>query len=367
MTECLINWTRKGILSVEQERPSNTAVNAMFLALLSAFLFGIATPFSKWLLNDLSPFQLAGFLYWGAALAVLPSVINKSTFLAPKNLDSRNRFSLIGAVVFGGILGPILLLIGLTSADSTAVSLWLNLELVATALLGVLFFKEKLGKYSWLGIFTVSTASVLISFESGVSAHWAGILLLLACFCWGIDNHLTSQIDKLTPSQSTFWKGLVAGSINLSLGLMLDPFNSNAIPIVISLVLGALSYGLSIVLYIRASHGLGATKAQVIFSSSPFFGVLLSVFFLRENFTVGYAVASILFLIGIALQLLGGHSHKHKHSAVTHTHFHRHDDGHHTHQHDTPPPPLGHVHEHAHQELEHTHPHMPDIHHKHQH
>lgn len=350
-----------------KDSPTNTTLTAMLLALLSAFLFGIATHFSKWLLNELSPLQLAGFLYLGAAMAVLPSAVNKSTILVPKNLDARNRLRLVGAIVFGGVLGPVLLLLGLQSADSTAVSLWLNLELVATALLGVLFFKEKLGKYSWLGIFMASSASVLISFEPGVSAHWTGILLLLACFCWGIDNHLTSQIDALTPSQSTFWKGLVAGSVNLSLGVMLDPYSSSASLIIVSLILGALSYGISIVLYIRASHGLGATKAQVIFSSSPFFGVLLSVLFLEEEFTFGYSVASILFLLAVALQLIGGHSHKHKHHAITHTHFHRHDDGHHTHQHDTPPPPLGHVHEHTHQEIEHSHPYMPDIHHKHKH
>ena len=346
---------------------AGTTLSAMLLALISAFLFGIATPFSKWLLNDLSPFQLAGFLYLGAAMAMLLSTVKKSTLLIPKKLDVKNKLSLLGAVIFGGVLGPVLLLVGLSSADSTAVSLWLNLELVATALLGVIFFKEKLGKYSWLGIFIASTASVLISFEPGVSVHWAGVLLLLACCCWGIDNHLTSQIDELTPSQSTFWKGLVAGSVNLSLGVTLGPLSAGMTIILASLLLGALSYGASIVLYIRASHGIGATKAQVIFASSPFFGVLLSVLFLSEVFTVGYGLASFLFIIAITLQLIGGHSHKHKHLAVTHTHFHRHDDGHHTHQHETPPPSLGHVHEHTHQEIEHTHPHMPDIHHKHDH
>lgn len=346
---------------------ANTTLTAMLLALLSAFLFGIATPFSKWLLNDLSPLQLAGFLYLGAAMAVLPLATNKSASLFPKKLNTKNLLCLIGAVLFGGVLGPVLLLLGLNNADSTAVSLWLNLELVATALLGVMFFKEKLGKYSWMGILVASIGSVLISFEPGVSAHWAGILLLLACFCWGIDNHLTSLVDELTPSQSTFWKGLVAGSVNLSFGVMLNPLSSSAGLVIFSLILGALSYGVSIVLYIRASHGLGATKAQVIFSSSPFFGVLLSVLFLGEEFTIGYGVASVLFLIAIALQLIGDHSHVHKHHAVTHTHFHRHDDGHHTHHHDTPPPPLGHVHEHTHQEIEHAHPHVPDIHHKHKH
>lgn len=342
------------------------ALVPVLLALLSAFLFGIATPFSKWLLDAFSPFQLAGLLYLGAAMASIPTALKSTEKIIPPIRDRKNRNRLVGAVIFGGVLGPLLLLFGLSKADSTAVSLWLNMELVATAILGVMIFKEHLGKLSWLGIFIATFASLIISFEPGVTAHWAGVLLLLACFCWGIDNHLTAQIDKLSPSQSTFWKGMVAGSVNLAIGIILQPLNFDLLLIASTLLLGALSYGMSIVLYIRASHSLGATRSQVLFSTAPFFGVLMSVMFLGESFTVGYAIAAVLFVIAIGLQLMGEHTHPHRHIAMTHTHFHGHDDGHHHHDHEILPK-FGHVHEHTHEEMEHSHPLMPDIHHKHKH
>lgn len=351
---------------LSDSKPFNPAPTPVLLALLSAFLFGIATPFSKWLLDAFSPFQLAGLLYLGAAIASIPPALKSQERIIPPSGDYKNRNRLIGAVVFGGVLGPLLLLFGLSKADSTAVSLWLNMELAATAILGVMIFNEHLGKLSWVGIFIASLASVLISFEPGVTANWAGVLLLFACFCWGIDNHLTAQIDTLSPSQSTFWKGLVAGSMNLAIGIILQPFQFNVLLIALALLLGALSYGLSIVLYIRASHSLGATRSQVLFSTAPFFGVLMSVVFLGESFTSGYALAAALFGVAIGLQLVGGHVHPHRHTAMTHTHAHRHDDGHHNHTHENLPK-FGHVHRHTHEELEHSHPHMPDIHHKHEH
>ena len=351
---------------MSDSKPFKPVMTPVLLALLSAFLFGIATPFSKWLLNEFSPFQLAGLLYLGAAIASTPFALKSSEKIIPPISDRKNRNRLFGAILFGGVLGPILLLFGLSLADSTAVSLWLNMELVATAILGVLIFKEHLGKLSWIGIFIASFASLIISFEPGVTAHWAGLLLLFACFCWGIDNHLTAQIDRLSPSQSTLWKGLVAGSVNLLIGIILQPLQFDLLLLASTLLLGALSYGMSIVLYIRASHSLGATRSQVLFSTAPFFGVLMSVIFLGESFTVGYAIAAVLFVIAIGLQLMGEHIHPHRHIVMTHTHFHRHDDGHHNHIHENLPK-FGHVHEHTHEEVEHSHPHMPDIHHKHRH
>ncbi len=294
-----------------RSEPSCSTLTPALIALCSAFLFGAATPFSKYLLDDFTPFQLAGLLYLGAALASLPSAVLSPSNLLPSLNDHKNRHSLLGAVFFGGLLGPVLLLIGLDIAESTAVSLWLNLELVSTAIIGALIFKEHLGKLSWLGVMIASLASFIVTLEPGVTVHWAGIILFLACICWGIDNHLTARIDSLSPSQSTFWKGLVAGGVNLVIGLLLHPLGSDFKLIVAALLIGAVSYGVSIVLYIRASHSLGATRAQVVFSTAPFFGVSLSVYFLGEAFTWGYGIAAALFVVAIALQLIGEHAHPH--------------------------------------------------------
>ncbi len=339
----------------------------ILLALLSALLFGAATPASKVLLDGFTPFQLAGLLYLGAALAVaLPALRHGGASLPGRN-DRPNRVRLFGAILFGGILGPLALLFGLRFAEAASVSLWLNLELVATAVLGVLFFHDHIGRRGWLGVAAALVASVLVAWGPSTAGFLAGVLVLLACICWGLDNHLTALIDGITPAQSTLWKGIVAGSVNLAIGLLLAPMTAAPGSIVLALLVGAFSYGASITLYIRAAQEIGATRAQVIFASAPFFGVALSVLLLGEAFSWIYALATPLFLVGIGLLLADSHAHDHGHSEVTHEHAHSHNDGHHTHAHDDLPSSARHNHPHTHQPLEHAHPHWPDLHHRHGH
>jgi drug/metabolite transporter (DMT)-like permease len=256
-------------------------------------------------------------------------------------------------------------LFGLRLTEAASVSLWLNLELAATAMLGVFVFRDNLGSKGWLGVAAVILASVLIAWAPGNAGFSAGMLVLLACICWGLDNHFTALIDGITPSQSTLWKGAVAGVVNFSIGATLAPLSVGIQPIAIALVVGALSYGASIVLYIRSAQAIGATRAQVLFASAPFFGVALSVIFLGEQLSLMHAIATPLFLVGVGLLLIESHSHLHVHEAISHEHYHRHDDGHHTHEHPDLPPSVRHTHRHTHEPIRHSHPHWPDIHHRH--
>ncbi len=340
----------------------------ILLAVLSAALFGAATPASKWLLTGLSPFQLAGLLYLGAAAGVAPAAMRqKGGVRLLLRTDHRNRARLLGAVVFGGIFGPIALLFGLRLADAASVSLWLNLELAATAVLGVCLFRDHLGRKGWLGVVAALGAAALLSWSEGAAGLAAGSLVLLACLCWGLDNHLTALIDGITPSQSTLWKGGVAGFVNLTIGVTLTPLSAAWHILVAALLVGALSYGASIVLYIRSAQGLGATRAQVIFSSAPFFGVALAVAVLGDPISVLHGIAALLFVMAVAFLLLDSHSHFHTHEALEHEHSHRHDDGHHTHVHSDLPSSARHTHRHAHEPVVHRHPHWPDLHHRHPH
>ncbi|MGK7876525.1 MAG: EamA family transporter [Xenococcaceae cyanobacterium] len=339
----------------------------MILAFLAAALFGAATPASKWLLTDLTPFQLAGLLYLGAAVGVAPFAWRRNGFPMPWHMDRQNRRRLLGAVLTGGVLGPVLLLSSLRLASAASVSLWLNLELAATALFGFLLFRDHLGPSGWLGTVAALAAATLLSWETGPAGLHAGGLVLLACACWGLDNHLTALIDSISPSQTTFWKGLVAGSVNLTLGASMAPISVSPWAVVVALGVGIWSYGASIVLYVAAAQGIGATRAQIIFSSAPFFGVVLSVALLGESVEVLHFVAALLFGIAVALLLAESHAHSHTHEALTHTHVHRHDDGHHTHVHPGLPAWTRHTHLHEHTPVTHIHPHWPDIHHRHKH
>jgi len=278
---------------------------------------------------------------------------------------------LCGAIVFGGIAGPVLLLEGLRRAPAGSVSLWLNMETVATALLAWLFFKEDLGRRVWSAVLLVVVAGVALAWPFEPGSAYAAALVAAACLCWGADNNFTALIDGLTPSQSTFLKGTVAGLVNIAVGLGLagemHSLGSVRDSLFAALALGGLCYGVSLALYIRGAQQLGAARSQLLFSAAPFFGLALSWVLLGEPVLRLQVVAGGLMAVGIALMLGARHEHVHHHSAQTHTHDHRHDDGHHDHTHEDLPAHVRHTHEHSHSEKTHSHPHRPDLHHRHDH
>jgi drug/metabolite transporter (DMT)-like permease len=336
------------------------------LALAAAVLFGLSTPASKVLLGELDPFQLAGLLYLGAALGTATSFLRERR-RPEERLDRRNRARLAGAVVFGGIVGPVLLLTGLRLTLASSVSLLLNFEGVATAVLGVVVFREQLGRAGWLGVCGAIGAGVVVSWGSGWPGWLAAGLVAAACLCWGLDNHLTALIDGITPARSTFWKGLVAGATNLCLGLALEPWHAGVPAVAAALVVGVLSYGASIALYIASAQQLGATRAQAFFASAPFIGAALSFGLLGESLDPAHALGAALLAISMAALFVSQHEHEHAHEPVDHIHAHRHDDAHHDHAHEGLPAATRHVHWHQHDSLVHSHPHWPDIHHRHDH
>lgn len=339
------------------------------IALLAAALFGAATPASKFLLSGLTPFQLAGLLYLGAALGVAPAAWREGGLRLPGRSDRLNRIRLLGAVVLGGIAGPVLLLLGLRMADAASVSLWLNFELAATAVFGVLLFRDHLGPLGWAGVVASFAGAALVSLSEGSTGLPAAMLVLLACTCWGLDNHLTALIDGITPVQSTLWKGVAAGTTNLAIGIALDPLAGGMTSVIAAMFVGAWAYGASIALYISAAQALGAIRAQIVFASAPFFGVLVSVLVLQEAITAAQLGSGALFAAAIGLFAIERHAHGHAHAAIEHEHAHRHDDTHHAHDHpdQTAEDTHVHVHAHRHEPVVHTHPHWPDLHHRHRH
>jgi drug/metabolite transporter (DMT)-like permease len=281
--------------------------------------------------------------------------------------DRTNALRLGGAVLFGGILGPVLLLFGLRLAGAGSVSLLLNLEMVATAVLGVALFREHLGRLGWLGVGGIVASGVLLAGGGGWPGVLAALLVAMACTCWGLDNHLTALIDGITPARSTLVKGLVAGSTNFAIGLLVAPLAASPGAFAAGLVVGALSYGVSIALYIASAHEIGATRAQGVFATAPFAGAALAFALLGEPFGLAHAGACLLLVCSVPALLWSQHAHVHVHEAIEHIHSHRHDDDHHFHEHPGLDPATRHSHAHEHERLVHGHPHWPDVHHRHDH
>jgi drug/metabolite transporter (DMT)-like permease len=264
-------------------------------------------------------------------------------------------------------VGPVLLLLGLRAAPAASVSLWLNFETIATAVLAWIFFREHLDRRVVLSVLVVFVAGVLLAAPDGFGAAGAGTLVVLACVAWGIDNNLTAIISGYTPSQTTFAKGIVAGSVNLGIGIIFESQMPAWGVLLAALVVGGLSYGVSIALYISGAQQLGATRSQLLFSTAPFLGVILSWTFLGESVQTMQLVAGALMALGIGILMTSHHEHAHTHEPLTHTHSHTHDDGHHDHVHPGVPATVRHTHPHSHEDIEHDHPHVPDLHHRHGH
>lgn len=338
----------------------------ILLALLSAALFGAATPLSKALLSSFDAFQLAGLLYLGAAIGSSRLAFRKRPYTLPWQMDRKNRIRLMGAVFFGGVLAPALLLLGLKVASAASVLLWLPLELVATAILGTLLFRDHLGQLGWMGMAGVLAAGVLLSVGEKTAGISAGLLVMGACACWGFDNNFTSLIDGITPAQSTFWKGIVAGTVNLTIGLVTQDYAGTVGTTVAAIGVGIICYGASIVLYIIAAQNIGATRGQMFFAASPFCGIIFSVALLGESVTIIQLAAGAILVGSLFLVFRDRHQHEHSHEEQEHEHGHRHDDGHHGHDH-METVSGRHTHKHMHDQVTHQHPHWPDLHHRHDH
>ena len=341
---------------------------ALVIGLLSGLLFGIGTPFSKLLLNEVNSFKLAGLLYLGAAIIFIPYVLKNYKEEFHYIMKSKTAKSIIGIIIFGGLLGPVFLLFGLKLANSSSVSVWLNLELVATAILGVLFFKDHLDKPALIGVLFSIAAGIMISFQEGIGALYSGILIALACICWGIDNHLTALVDGTSPQTITFLKGIFAGSTNLIIGMIIGGAYIAPDIVFFSLIVGIVSYGLSIVLYVTSAQHLGATRSQILFSTGPFWGIMAAFVLLSEPINI-YVIISMAFLaIGIVMTNILTHEHTHKHLKTSHIHLHSHEDEHHNHTHKKEFIKTKlHIHIHEHDEIHHKHKHFPDLHHRHKH
>ena len=342
-------------------------------ALLAALLFGASAPISKVLLGDVQPIPLAGLLYVGSGISLLAV---KAWQYLQKNHETEAGLTrpdikwLAGAVVTGGIAAPIVLLFSLRETPGTTASLLLNFEGVATMLIAALIFKEGIGRRAGWAILLITLASIFLSTnlnqEWGLSIGALGILA--ACLLWGLDNNLTCNISAKDPLIIVTIKGMAAGGFSLLLGIALGNQFPGLEIVIKAMLLGSLSYGLSIVLFVHAMRGLGAARTSGLFGTAPLAGVLLSFIIFRENFNPMLLAAIPLMIIGAFLLINEEHIHYHNHEEITHEHSHRHDDSHHIHEHVegvtfTQP----HSHLHLHTSVEHGHHHMPDLHHKHLH
>ncbi len=342
-------------------------------ALIAAALFGASAPFSKLLLGEIPPLQMAGLLYLGSGIFLLIIKLFQkasSKKISEAGLHRSDLPWLAGAVISGGILAPAALMYGLSGTPAATASLLLNFESASTAFLAAVLFREHIGKQVAISISLLTFASLVLSFDPSGSFGFSigALFVLLACLFWGIDNNFTRNISSKDPVIIVIIKGIGAGSFSFVLSLIIGdhlPSSAHALP---ALAVGGLCYGASLMLFIIALRHLGSARVGALFASAPFIGAGISFIVCKDTLNIQFLLAIPFVIAGTWLLLRESHLHSHKHEAVEHDHSHTHADGHHDHEHaedfmDDP----GHTHRHRHEVVVHFHDHMPDTHHRHSH
>jgi drug/metabolite transporter (DMT)-like permease len=339
-------------------------------ALGAALLFGAGTPLAKLLLGNIGPWMLAALFYLGSGIGL--TIYRVVTRSAPVKLPPGEAGWLASATIAGGVIGPVLLMVGLTGMSASSASLLLNAEGVFTALLAWVAFRENFDRRIALGMAAIAAGAILLSWPQDLSFSgiWPALSILGACFAWGIDNNLTRKVSLNDATWIASVKGLVAGIVNLALALTIGDHLPSIPAMASAMLVGFLAYGVSLALFVVGLRHLGTARTGAYFSVAPFFGAALALAS-GEAITLRLLMAGLLMSLGVWLHLTEKHEHSHIHDAMDHEHEHAHDQ-HHQHEHPDQrgidvSPGHKHTHRHHHASMEHAHAHFPDAHHRHVH
>lgn len=279
-----------------------TKKKAVFFAFLAAVLYAVNSPLSKLLLTDVSPTMMAAFLYLGAGIGLfLMGTVQKLTGKKRKEqpLTKKELPYTVGMVVLD-ILAPIFLMLGLSMTTAANASLLNNFEIVATSVIALIFFKEKIPGRLWLAIGLVTVSSILLSVEdvSSFSFSPGSVFVLLACVCWGFENNCTRMLSSKNPLEIVVIKGFGSGLGSLGIAFAVGEKLPGILRIFGALLLGFVAYGLSIYFYIYAQRDLGAAKTSTYYAVAPFVGAGLSLLIFWEWPSVTYLIALSIMIAG---------------------------------------------------------------------
>lgn len=277
----------------------------IFCAVLAAVLYAVNAPFSKQLLHSLPPTLTAGFLYLGAgagmALIALIRRIRKTAGRESKLTRAELPYTV--AMIVLDIAAPVCLMFGLRSTPAASAALLNNFEIVATALIAWVVFRERIRVRLWLGILCVTAACALLSLENLQGMHFSkgSLLVLLAAVCWGLENNCTRKLSDKDPMEIVLLKGLFSGAGSLITGLCIGERVALWSDVPAALALGFVAYGLSIFFYVYAQRKLGAARTSTFYALAPFVSVFLSLALFREK--PGYAFPAALALMALGTWL----------------------------------------------------------------
>ena len=320
----------------------NAKITAVLLALFAAVFYAINTPFSKILLKNIPPTFMASFLYLGAGVGVgIMYLFHIKKENRSDRLTQHDFPYTIGMIVLD-ILAPVFLMLGISIGSASNASLLGNFEIVATTLIALLVFKEKVTAKLWIAIGFITLSSIVLTFEGtdSLTPSLGSLLVVLATCCWGLENNCTRKISQKSTYEIVVLKGLFSGLGSFIVALLLDEKLPAFRYIMYAMILGFAAYGLSIFMYIRAQGDLGAAKTSAYYAVAPFIGTFLAFIVNGEKLTIIYFVGLVFMLVGSVFvvydTMVKHHTHEHSHilvhthNGVTHTHVitHEHEHNH---------------------------------------
>ena len=279
-----------------------TTATGILLAILAAALYAINSPLSKLLLDYMPSTLMAGFLYLGAGLGmgVIALVRKARRSVRTEEKMTRTDIPYVAAMIVLDIAAPIFLLLGLSYTSAANAALLNNFEIVATAVIALMIFKEKISPRLWCGILFVTASCILLSFEDIASLAFSvgSLFILLACVCWGIENNCTRRLSSKDPLEIVLLKGIFSGLGSLIIGLCLGERISAIWSVFAILGVGLVAYGLSIFFYVYAQRMLGAARTSAYYAIAPFIGTMLSLLIFRDVPRYTYFIALGLMVVG---------------------------------------------------------------------
>lgn len=271
-------------------------------AILAAVFYALNSPLSKLLLDKMGPTMMAAFLYLGAGIgmAIYQLIAGGHGALAGEQKLTRQELPYTIGMVVLDIAAPIALMLGISRTSAANVSLLNNFEIVATSLIALAIFGEKISGKLWLGIILVTLSSAILSFEdmSSFSFSAGSIFVLIACLCWGLENNCTRKLSSKNPVIIVVIKGIFSGLGSLIIALCVGESFPTIMNMLLALLLGFVAYGLSIVFYIFAQRELGAARTSAYYAIAPFVGVALSFVIFRNAPTISFIIALVVMIAG---------------------------------------------------------------------
>lgn len=342
------------------------------VALASALAFGATTPLVQRFGRDVGPFTTAALLYGGAALvAALPGVrgVREAAGAGDHDAPLRRRDAprVAAVALLGAVVAPMALAWGLQHTSGVTASLLLNLEALFTVALAHLVWREPVGGRVGVAVAAMVAGGALLVLErreASMAAGWGALAVIAATLAWAGDNVVGRPLADRDPRQVVLAKSALGAAASLAIGRALrEPWPALGAGAALA-ACGAVGYGASLRLYLRAQRAVGAARTGSIFAAAPFLGAAIAWALGERAGGLATLGAGALCAVGVWLHLTESHEHPHAHEAVEHEHAHRHDDGHHTHPHDVYPAGE-HSHPHRHEPVAHSHAHAPDLHHRH--